>query len=234
MPKIKKKASINWEVLISDLTDNCVKYHDLYYKETGFTGPSLHFHIRALSLQNPQKIEYVYATLTAWGMHRMGKGGAKLNNFDVFEKSVNDCESIFRKLENTMLEDSSSVEFDYIKNLFDTLNPMASEFKIVGVSKVLAHYIPNKIAPIDRQYTFQFLNQKKVTTAPRNWNEFELLREIHLQLFKPVALNDKFKDKAFKWLDQKSDYPWDTSIPKIIDNLIIGKLKDKGWIDGVS
>ena len=232
MQKKRKKASIEWDKLISDITENCVKYHDQYYKETGFTGPSLHFHIRALELKNPEKIEFVYAALTAWGMHRMGKKGAKLNNFDVFEKSINDCESIFRKLDNTKLEDSSGLEFDRIKDLFDTLNPMASGFKIVGVSKVLAHYIPDIIAPIDRQYTFQFLNQKKgKTTPPLNWDEYELLREIHLRLFKPVALNEKFREQAFKWLDKKSDHPWDTSIPKIIDNLIIGKLKAIGWAD---
>ncbi|RYC66245.1 hypothetical protein [Spirosoma sordidisoli] len=225
------KKIINWATLVNDITENCVKYHDQHYKEVGFTGPSLHFHIRALELKNPEKIEFVYAALTAWGMHRMGKKGAKLNNFDIFEKSIKDCEPIFTKLGDAKLENSSGLEFDYIKELFHTLNPMASGVKIVGVSKVLAHYIPDIIAPVDRQYTFQFLNQKKDTTPPRNWDEYELLREIHLKLFKPIALNEHFRKHALEWLNQKSEYPWDTSIPKIIDNLIIGKLKGIGWVD---
>ena len=45
-----------------------------------FVGPSLYFHQKALECYEKEflsdrHLEYVYATLVAWGMHRMGPGG---------------------------------------------------------------------------------------------------------------------------------------------------------------
>jgi hypothetical protein len=232
MGKTRKIAKIDWDMLADDLIKNCQRYHQTYYSEIGFTGPSLYFHQRALSASGNDKTELVYAVLTAWGMHRMGKKGAKMSEYSVFAKGIAYCEPIFKKLENIELEQCNEYEFGLIRELFHNLEPMASSTKIVGVSKVLAHYLPQIIAPVDRRYTFQLLNNKKGRTEyPLNWNEFELLREIHLRIFKPVAESNDFKRLANIWLSQKDGYVWDTSIPKIIDNLVIGKIKSVGWED---
>lgn len=232
MSKRPIKQKIFWNDLVNDLTQNFVKYHDHFYKYVGFTGPSLHFHHRALSAENDEKIEMVYAVLTSWGMHRMGRKGAKMNEFSIFGDSIRDCESLLVKFKGLKLEDCSEYDFEPLVEIFEKLNPMYSEVKIVGVSKVLAHYLPDIIAPVDRQYTFQFIKQKpKDTTLPGNWGELELLRELHLKLFKPVAENKQFRTQADSWIGSKEIFPWDTSIPKIIDNLIIGKLKGEGKLD---
>jgi len=33
-------------------------------------------------------IEYIYATLASWGMHRMGPGSSKMEDYDKFKFSV--------------------------------------------------------------------------------------------------------------------------------------------------
>ena len=58
-----------------------------------FNGPSLYFHQKALECQQTEflsnrHIEYVYATLVAWGMHRMGPTGTKMPNFDEFTREL--------------------------------------------------------------------------------------------------------------------------------------------------
>ena len=69
-------------------------------KRTIFTGPSVHFYERtvrmvreAASLRDLARSEmfcdYVYATLTAWGMHRMGERvAAKLTAFPTFQAAL--------------------------------------------------------------------------------------------------------------------------------------------------
>ena len=71
-----------------DLIVNADRYHDAYYRAATFRGPSLYFHQRALATrESPSSLphlEYVYATLASWGMHRMGKGGSKMQPFTLF------------------------------------------------------------------------------------------------------------------------------------------------------
>jgi hypothetical protein len=65
---------------------------DVFDRANLFTGPSAYFHSKTLALLGQHAsagdalldaafLESLYATLTAWGMHRMGPGGAKLVEF---------------------------------------------------------------------------------------------------------------------------------------------------------
>jgi hypothetical protein len=67
---------------VRDILANVERYHRAYYEAETFRGPSLYFHHRALETrQSPGDLaylEYVYAALASWGMHRMGKGGSKI------------------------------------------------------------------------------------------------------------------------------------------------------------
>ncbi|MBE2226844.1 MAG: hypothetical protein IAE93_05865 [Ignavibacteria bacterium] len=224
--RLKKgeKQRINWNALVSDLVINCNQYHQYYYAINNFTGPSYHFHIRALKTQADEKIEMIYAMLVSWGMHRMG-GGAQMNEYDIFYESITSVLDAIESLSLTKFKYITENEINQLKIVFNSINAMKTSRKIVAVSKVMAHFLPHLIAPIDNEYTFQFISQEpKNTNMPRNWNEFELFKEIHLNLFQKVIIDDKFKVLAAQWLDNPS-YPWDTSIPKIVDNLIIGKIK---------
>ena len=81
------KFKIHQERLLQSLDEA----HAAYYRAETFSGPSLHFHIRALearSLDVRGFAESAYALLTAWGMHRMGRGGPKMLEFEPFEASL--------------------------------------------------------------------------------------------------------------------------------------------------
>jgi len=82
----------NYRDKVSDILHNAGKYHEAYYKAETFRGPDLYFHRRTLEMANSHNfelyLEFIYATLVSWGMHRMGKGGPKMQSFDVFKRSV--------------------------------------------------------------------------------------------------------------------------------------------------
>ncbi len=226
--RLKKgeKRQPNWNELVSDLVNNIEEYHKHFYERKNFTGPSLHFHNRALSASDTEKSEMIYAVLSSWGMHRMGRGGPKMKDYEIFSESILKILDRIKVFEPKKLEDISENEMDGLKEIFNTLDPMKTKIKIVAVSKILAHYLPNLIAPIDNEYTFQFINEVRGNTGrPRNWTEFDLFKSIHLNLFKEVIVNEKFKSLAEEWM-KNSEFRWDTSFPKIVDNLIIGKIGD--------
>jgi hypothetical protein len=117
-----------------------------------------------------------------------------------------------------------------IETIFKEIRIMASETRIVGNSKVMAHLIPNIVAPIDREYTLRYL---RGNTNIRNGIEREwlLMKEILSQFFVPVSSDQNFRIVASKWISNQSSFPWDTSIFKVIDNLIIGAQKLKANLD---
>lgn len=45
------------------------------------------------------------------------------------------------------------------------------------------------------------------------------------QFFIPVACDTTFYPKAEEWMKRNEDYPWDTSVLKVVDNLVIGSRK---------
>jgi len=215
-----ERRRIEWDILINDIIENCEQYHKQFYDINNFDGPSYYFHIRALNANTKDKSEMTYALLVSWGMHRMG-GGPKMNDFETFNKSISECDDKFILLNGKKLSTIVTQDFNILLEIFDHLNPMRSSRKIVGASKVMAHYLPEIIVPIDNEYTFKFITGKKY--MPRNWDEKNLFNEIHLNLFKPIISNIKFNTLAANWLKNEK-FQWDTSLPKIIDNLIIGKL----------
>lgn len=64
----------NKEDLIQNLRDYYERSLDILHE---FGGPSVYFHTQCIrekkqSFLSDRHIELIYATLTAWGMHRMG------------------------------------------------------------------------------------------------------------------------------------------------------------------
>jgi hypothetical protein len=101
---------------------------------------------------------------------------------------------------------------------------MASGTTIVGNSKVMHHMLPNVIPPIDREYTLWFLRGN--TTIKNDLeNEWLLMKEIISEFFIPIASDRAFHSKARRWMARSEDYSWDTSVFKVVDNLVIGSKK---------
>jgi hypothetical protein len=213
---------------IREILSSAEQFHDSYYKAETFRGPSLYFHKRALATRyDPTSLthlEYVYATLASWGMHRMGRGGSKMRSFEILSQSVQSLKGGIAEAQTFDFREMSESKWALLKEIFCGVKVMASGTTLVGNSKVMHHMLPNIIAPIDREYTLWFL---RGNTTIRNDLETEwlLMKEIISQFFIPVACDTKFYSKAEQWMKRNEDYPWDTSILKVVDNLVIGSKK---------
>lgn len=215
---------------VLDILNNLKTYHEAFYKAETFGGPSLYFHRRTLEMANSDNfelyLEFIYATLASWGMHRMGKGGSKMQGFDVFKESILRIREQIEEAKRIDYQNMTDSNWRCLEKIFRSINVMASGTKIVGNSKVMAHLIPNIIPPIDREYTLKYL---KGNPNIRNGLDYEwqLMREILSKFFIPVASNHRFLNKAQEWIGDQQKYPWDTSVFKVIDNLVIGACKKK-------
>jgi hypothetical protein len=74
---------------VTRLSQNFTEYLEFFGSSDNFVGPSVYFHNKALAirrmhgtvketLRSDDFFDCLYATLTAWGMHRMGPGNTKL------------------------------------------------------------------------------------------------------------------------------------------------------------
>lgn len=212
---------------VKDIISKAQAYHEKYYESETFSGPSLYFHCRAISAQKQnwvESIELIYAVLASWGMHRMGAKGSKMRRFDDFEDSVISVRTDIDALRQREPEELSLSDWDAIERVFKRIKAMASGTTIVGNSKVMAHILPKLIAPVDREYTLNYLFGNKMfqNGLEREWR---LMRKILSEFYYPVANDREFQDKAEGWMTDKASFPWDTSILKIIDNLVIGAVR---------
>lgn len=204
--------------------------HANYYTSAVFGGPSLHFHLQAIGAARHSNSslfsEYVYAALTAWGMHRMGPGGSKMTDFQEFSKSIALVWPKLAGLRDRQPTELNESDWNDLKYAFLNLRCMRSKTALVGHSKVMAHALPNLISPIDRQYTLKFLFGK---TDIKNdiEHEWSRLKQIHTEFFYPIVSKDTFAQKAKQWMGQQETFRWDTSPMKIVDNLIIGIVKSE-------
>jgi hypothetical protein len=206
-----------------------------------FGGPSLHFHQRALDeierdFLGRTHIEMIYATLTSWGMHRMGDTKTKMVDFIKFENSILGHAKILSDLKTLKLEDVSKSDLqDIIKKLSlvcFALKTSESNSRIVGNSKTLAHILPDLVPPIDRQYTIRFFSYEPSSF----FNKSEIIRQ-------PPGIKTTEEEKWFSYIIEKThDFTnhihtdeqislnklFNTSYPKIFDNLIMAYVKKVG------
>jgi hypothetical protein len=219
---------MNFGAKVENILSNAEKYHRSYYEAETFRGPSLYFHLRALATRHSPNdvahLEFIYATLASWGMHRMGKGGSKMQPFEVFRQSM---ELLLDKIIAAQQFDHREMDetkWAFIRDIFYGIRIMASNTSLVGNSKVMHHVLPNMVPPVDREYTLRYLYGN--TTIKNNLElEWLTLKEIISDFFIPVASNAGFQVKATKWMSTEARYPWDTSVLKVVDNLLIGSMK---------
>jgi len=227
-----------------DLISNLKYYYNLslsVLKEFG--GPSVYFHIQSINeyetnFLSDRHVEMIYATLASWGMHRMGEPEntkAKMVEFADFKKSIMRQRSTLKEFVSLRMESCTQEQYDRyldgLKDVYCNLKVSISEATIVAHSKTLAHILPNLIPPIDRQYTIRFFTQdnKDFFTNTGKYRLVNLPSGIEAQFtdFKKYscrikALFDRCDRKLFT-IDKKS---FNTSYPKIMDNLIMAFVKD--------
>ena len=210
------------------ILQNADKYHQAYYREENFGNPCLYFHQRALETrQSPilvEHLEYIYATLVAWGMHRLGRGGPKMKGFEEFSNSIIQVEEEIIKAQKYDYRDMNIEKWSVLEKIFMGIQIMASGTSLVGNSKVMHHMLPNIVPPIDRNYTLTFLHGNTNIFNDKNL-EWQLMKDVIADFFITVASDNEFQLRAGDWMRRNREFPWDTSILKIVDNLIIGAQK---------
>jgi len=173
---------------VKDILSRADAYHEKYYESETFSGPSLYFHRRALLVQSSnwlESIELIYAVLASWGMHRMGANGSKMQRFAIFENSVRSVQVDIEKLRQKVPNELSLYDWDLLEGVFKGIRVMASGTTIVGNSKVMAHILPKLVAPVDREYTLNYLFGNKMfqNDLEREWRLMrKILSDFYYQL----------------------------------------------------
>lgn len=221
IPRLKRDLAAK----VSGVLNNADKYHGQFYDVKTFGGPSLHFHRRALGLEGKvsagEQAELIYGVLASWGMHRMGPGGSKMLPFEEFKASLNALASQVSKASGINPLAMTEGDWSQLESIFKTIQVMESQTRIVGNSKVMAHLLPGAIAPVDREYTLKFLfGTGFITNNPDK--EWQLMRKIHEEFFYHIAQDGVFQKHAAIWMADQAQWPWDTSLLKVVDNLVIG------------
>lgn len=172
--------------------------HDAYHRAEPFRGPSAYFHSKALEAARTQDFEqfvdYAYAMLAAWGMHRMGKGGSKMREYQEFRDSLSAVWPIALTLQAKTPNALSQADWRAIKKVFCGIRCMASGTSLIGNSKVMAHLLPNLIPPVDRRYTLRFLFGKN-TVKNAIESEWRTLEQITSDFFTQFCLLHDFRRK---------------------------------------
>lgn len=163
----------------------------------------------------------IHEALVAWNMNERG---ARLVNVSCLRDSA-------RKLRDYLLEAyeykmyrangrlSEDATF-LLEKIFLALHVMDNKRRLVGVSKAMHFLLPDLVMPIDNQYTLTFF-------SGRHWNSdvpskaFEAFLHIHRKAFRLVH------ELGISAADATGE-EWNTSVPKLIDNAIIGFLKHHG------
>jgi len=160
----------------------------------------------------------LYNTLEAWNMNQRG---ARLNEFEIVKESIRQHEPYLIDLYKNKLDSINSLEDKNAQNIirdlefvFCHMEIMKSKRRIVGVSKAMHFLLPDLVIPIDSTYTMPYFY---------GTNKYNEKAEKEFQTFLDIFTKTHGITKSLKLTN--SDVKgggWNTSIPKLIDNAIIG------------
>jgi hypothetical protein len=162
-------------------------------------------------------LELIYVTLVSWNMNMRG---AKMVDIDTFSKSIQSFSKNISQLKDKELHLLSEVEFEKVlklaEPLFVGLKVMKSKSRIVGVSKTLHFLLPKLFPPMDRRYTMNFFYgyNNYFGDGNRESRSFSTLFREFYKITQKLKLNSKDVDSI----------SWNTTVPKLIDNAIIGYI----------
>lgn len=157
-------------------------------------------------------IEMIYVTLGAWGM---SSRAAKLAPYEKFLGSVRKHVDVIKSLKGLILQDLSDREFEWqltvLSGLYKSM-AIAEEGRppFVSFSKAMHFMLPDLCVPMDRHYTLNFFGGEHLVST----KGFELYGEIYRK-YRTYAINHP---ELSSYLDNK----WNLSVPKILDNIVIG------------
>ena len=228
MTSYKASKIRDYSSCVDGILQNYQEYYDVFIEAATFSGPSVYFHNKALSLRDGDDterfLESVYSVLVSWGMHRMGSRGAKMIHFNDFYDSVDSIWGNIEEAKTFNHESMTENDWKLVQKIYESIQIMEGKTHIVGKSKVMAHLLPNIIAPVDRQYTLDYLHRNKGIKIDYQWG---LMKSIMTNFYHPIDEDDGFQRFANELVGKNNGIGWNTSRLKIIDNLVIGAIKKR-------
>lgn len=174
-----------------------------------------------LILKEDDFFETIHLTLEAWNMDQRG---ARLNDIKTIKESILLNKPLLIELYKYKMTILESLENEtlvkiirYIGLVFRNLKIMESQRRIVGVSKALHFLLPDLVMPIDSAYTMIYFFGRNVYSNNPD-KEFETFKSVYMDIchgVKKLNLTDSDVDGIM----------WNASVPKLIDNAIIGFFK---------
>jgi len=208
-PALRKKELIqNFKKYVDDFYWNCKFQFRCYYRYKTVLNGVRKYKKRGELFSDSHFLEKVYQTLDAW----MGRRKAKLVDFKKFQNIVRDSPlERLDYLSQFKLNECADEKWDRIKSelrdLFEKLQVMDQKSQLVGVSKLLHFMLPDLVPPIDNNYILKFFGGPRPQETARF---LEILDE-----FRAIS-------KELNLTGKDCEREWDTSIPKLIDNAIVG------------
>ena len=207
----------------------------------GFGKPSVYFHQEAIKeategvFLGTEHLKMIYAVLVAWGMHRMGDTDTKLVSFDTFcDNFKGEIVKELHGYKGVTLKEAKTKDIERMVELITTLVISESGSRIVCGSKTLHHILPDLVPPIDRAYSIKFMKSspkfnKKGSPTMNNAEEWyaKTFLERMQSFLKEGDCQSLTIIKDFLKRKHSSDKSvFLTSVPKVLDNLIVQFVKD--------
>lgn len=209
---IKEKFQALREILLKK--DKLIRFNEIYR-----SGPDLYFYKRIMDINFSSKsiedflgsnyhIELIYATLVSWDMNSRG---AKMEYFDEFKKSLLSAKDRLSLLWRKQITNIGNIEeeLNIINEIYDHLNLMKTQARLVSNSKVMHFILPELLMPMDRQNTIMYF-----------YNNTNDTKNKYLSIIRG----------SFEFIQQMGgdwkchiDKEWNRTIPKVLDNAIIMK-----------
>lgn len=221
-PKIAARMATR----VADLCATFTECLDRFEVASRFTGPSRYFHQKTIAIRSTHGsistlfdderfLEYLYATLTAWGLHRMGPGNTRLQELEAIQTSFKAHAAAIDQLAGLSLgacaEGQVQVVARALWNVVASLQVSVADARIVANSKALHHVLPDLVPPMDREYTFSFFYGRPTLSI----DEGEAFREMFCHL-------DRIARRNLSHIGSRVGHGWHTGHSKVVDNAIVG------------
>jgi hypothetical protein len=172
-----------------------------------------------LILQDKSFYSLMRRTLEKWNMNQRG---ARLTSMENLQASILSHRTELILLYQHKLHQLTESRINHeLKGLlwkvFSELHVMDSKRRTVGVSKALHFLLPDLVMPVDTTYTMSFFYGRDRYSADVE-GEFKIFMDIFIKAYritKRLGLTENDVDSQ----------GWNTSVPKLIDNAIIGLHK---------
>jgi len=160
-------------------------------------------------------------TLVEWDMN---KRAAELQEIDIIKKNILSHESILRELYKyklheiiSLADDEGKIILNKLNFIFKHLNISKTKRQLVSASKTLHFLLPDLVLPMDGRYTMSFYRYSNI---PENLDgQFNIFKDVFIK-------SHHITKKLILSTNDVDNVKWNTSVPKLIDDAIIGFSKE--------